>query len=77
MFNPQATNEVMGMTQYFGGALNLAEVMSPDVEAVKILGDEEKSLWSEIFICTDCFCKDFNIAQLIECINEKKELEET
>ena len=72
MFNPQETNQVLGMTQYFGGALGLAEAMAPEADVVKIAGDEQERLWDKIFICMDCFCKGFNIAQIIEKVNERK-----
>lgn len=72
IFNPHETNQVLGMSQYFGGALGLAEVMSPQAEVVKIAGDEQEGLWEEIFVCMDCFCKGFNIAHTIEKANNKK-----
>jgi hypothetical protein len=59
LLNPKAANQVMGMTQYFGGALKLAEVMTPDPDAVKIIGDEKDGEWKEVHVCLDCFISKF------------------
>ena len=48
----------------FGGALALAEAMSPDPEVVKIAGEFDKSLWNELFLCQKCYMGDVNIALL-------------
>lgn len=55
LVSPKAAREVLGMTQYFGGALGLAEVMTPEPDAVKIVADEEHGSWNEIHVCSDCF----------------------
>jgi hypothetical protein len=55
VISPKAAQQVMGMTQYFGGALGLAEAMSPEPEAVKIVANEQDGQWSEIHVCMDCY----------------------
>lgn len=79
MFAPRATNEMLGLTQMFGGSLQLAEVMGADPEAVKIAGDEEPALWTDLLICQDCFMgisrdgsrviKPLNLALLAEKVS--------
>lgn len=64
VFSPQAANATLGLTQMFGGALALAEAMSPDPEVVKIAGEFDKSLWHELFLCQSCYMGDVNIALL-------------
>lgn len=74
--SPKAANQVLGMTQYFGGLqhIGLAEMMSPDPEAVKILGDEKQhgGEWLEIFVCQECSLKDVMLGVLIEKASEAK-----
>ena len=55
MLNRRAVNQTLGLTQYFQGALGLAEVFSPGADdAVLIFGDKEPALLTEIHICFDC-----------------------
>jgi len=72
MLNPRAANEVLGMTQYFQGALGMAEIMTPRPdEAVMILGDKEPQLMTELFLCLECACEPkHGLAILIEKRNE-------
>jgi len=66
MVKPRAANQVLGLTQIFGGALGLAEVMAPEAEAVMILGDAEPALWSEYHLCNSCTLEQpINIALLM------------
>ena len=53
--SPNAFNQVAGLTQMYGGALGLAEVMAPDADVVKIAGDEDKALMKELLICQECY----------------------
>lgn len=49
MLDTRAANQVLGLTQIFGGALGLAEAMAP-VDDVTIKLQEE-----ETAVCQDCF----------------------
>lgn len=52
--SPNALRQVVGLSEMFGGALGLAEVMAPDADVIKVVGDEDKSLMSEFLICQKC-----------------------
>jgi hypothetical protein len=57
MVNQRAAREVVGLETYFGGHLQLAELFAPDPDnAVQILGDVDKVLWHELFLCFNCYC---------------------
>ena len=73
IFSPQAANATLGLTQMFGGALALAEAMSPDSEVVKVAGEFNKELWSEFLLCQECYMKPVNLAMLGE---KRAEVEE-
>ena len=64
IFSPHAARATLGLNTMFGGALALAEAMSPDPEVVKLAGDHDKSLWNELFLCQACYMGDVNIALL-------------
>jgi len=65
--SPNAFNQVAGLTQMFGGRLGLAEVMAPDADVVKIAGDEDKRLMTELLICQDCYMtKSLDLPILVE-----------
>lgn len=68
LVKPQAFNQVAGLTQMFGGALGLAEVMAPDAEAVAILCDQpDAPKAAEIHICFECYTRKFgNLCGLFE-----------
>ncbi|SRR5258708_3762143 len=66
IINPQSANATLGLTQMFGGHLALAEVMSPDADAVKIAGEFNKELWIELRLCRDCYMSDINLAEVAE-----------
>lgn len=75
LINPTAGNQVLGLTQMFGGNLALAEVMAPETDCVLITGDKEPSLMTEIHICQDCFLmKPIEMGILMESVNREKEL---
>lgn len=67
-FNPQSVNEVLGLTQYFQGALGLAEVFAPDPEVATVAMDsaEFKDLAVELFICSACYTRPIVLAELAE-----------
>ena len=69
--SPKAANQVLGLNQYFGGALGLAEAMAPEPDAVKIAMDEDKTLMTEILLCQECFMSDLNYAILAEKVNDR------
>ena len=72
--SPKAYNQVMGLAAIFGGALGLAEAMSPDEHVIKIAGDEDKNLLDEMLICQECYMmRDLNLAQLAEALHSEKE----
>lgn len=52
-FTP-ATNQMLGLNHMFHGALALAEAMAPESDVIKIFGDEDKSLMTEILLCQEC-----------------------
>lgn len=61
------TNQVLGLVQILGGSLELAEVMSPEPDVVKVFADENKALGTELFLCQNCVLScDLNLAALIE-----------
>jgi len=69
LFKPQATQQTLGLAQYFGGNLGLAEIFSPDEDAVVVAMDNEehKELMSEFFICQNCYLtKPIDLALLAE-----------
>ena len=73
IINPQSANATLGLTQMFGGHLALAEAMSPDADAVKIAGEFNKELWTELRLCTACYMSDLNIAEIAERQADERE----
>lgn len=72
MISPRAANGVMGLAQMFGGNLALAEAMAAEPNCVKIAGDEEPNLMTEINICQQCFFeKPLDMAMLMELSREE------
>ncbi len=69
--SPNAAKQVLGLNQYFGGALGLAESMAPEPDAVKIAMDEDRTLMTEILICQECFTSELNYAILAEKVNDR------
>lgn len=68
---PSAAQQVLGLTQIFGGALRLAEAMAPESDAVVIAMDNDKLLMTEIFVCQECFMKPLNYAALAEKVSDR------
>lgn len=56
LLRPGAVNRVMGMAQYFGGSLALAEVMGPDAdEAVAVASKLDPELKADDYmLCQRC-----------------------
>lgn len=63
---PRPANEILGLTQIFGGNLRLAEAMSPDDNAIKLAGEHDPALWTELFICSACYLQPLMIPMLAE-----------
>lgn len=73
VFNANATNENLGLMQMFQGSLVLAETMSSQPDAVKIGGEEDKKLWTEIYLCQHCYIDNVNLAVLGEKVEKHDE----
>lgn len=71
MFLQTQTNQILGMAQYFQGALGLAEIMSSDAEAVMIFGEKDPTLMDELFLCQNCQMSELNLAALLEKRNQE------
>lgn len=69
MLHPTNARETLGLMQYFGGALAIAEAMAPRAdESVAIIADQPGASWSELHLCLDCYCtvSVCSLAALIE-----------
>ena len=76
MLSPDAARGVIGLTTMLG-SLRLAEVMAGDSDAVKVLGEQEPALWTELFICQECLMASTPLAMVIEARSETLEKEAT
>lgn len=62
---PRAANQTLGLMQMFGGHLAIAEALTPEADCVKIAGDENEQLMTELLICQDCYMmKDMSLPLL-------------
>ncbi len=57
---PKAAHQIIELTEIMGGmenrgALHVAESLAPDADCVKILGDEEPELLTQLCVCQECF----------------------
>lgn len=66
---PSSANEVLGLTQYFRGALKLAEVLAPDADVVKLLGDTAG--WDELLLCSGCYFGE-SLGRLLEILEGRR-----
>lgn len=65
--NAEKANRVLGMAQFFQGHLGLAEVMGPEDNPVIIAGEFNPVLWTDLFICQDCYYqKHLSIPSMME-----------
>lgn len=65
--NARATNEVLGLNQFFQGGLKLAETFAPNDNPVAVAGEFDKSLWDELLLCRDCVLKnEISLAMAME-----------
>ena len=75
----QSVREYMGVGTMLGST-RLAEVMGAHQDDVlELLADQKnedgnRHGWNEIYLCTDCWCSDINIAVLVE--KRTREIEE-
>jgi len=75
----QAVREYVGLGTMLGSS-QLAEVMGAHQDDVlELLADQKdedgnRHGWGEIYLCTDCWCNDVNIAVLVE--KRTREMEE-
>jgi hypothetical protein len=77
MLSPRAANETLALTQILGGNLAVAEVFAPRAkEAILVFGEREPALWTELLLCTECYCKPRSLAGLVEQRNRMRELGE-
>ena len=65
-----AAQQTIGLVTMFGGgpmALGIAEAMSPQPEVVKVAGDEQPELMTELLVCQECYLmKPIVLAQVAE-----------
>jgi hypothetical protein len=67
LVNPVAVNQVMGLHTLFQGSLALAEVFAPADVPVKVAGDHEPELWTELIVCQSCALNEpLDLARLID-----------
>lgn len=64
-----AANTTLGLNQMFHGNLALAEVFTSEPHPVKVAGDEDLNLMTELFICQNCYVGEVNLAMLAEVRN--------
>lgn len=76
LFSNRGTNEVLGLTQMFGGitnpgALAIAETMSANGDRAVVVSEDE-TLNSKLFLCQQCYLfKTGDIGLAIERMNER------
>ena len=75
-FSPAAADGVLGVARILGGsraAMITAEALAPDADVVKIAGEEDPSLWSELAVCMDCATtRGVELAHLVELEQGRK-----
>lgn len=71
LINADVANQTLGLTQMLGGSLALAEVFASGKDAVIIAGEKDKTLLDEIYLCSDCYCGDVNLAMLAEKVYDQ------
>ena len=72
--NPVEARTNLGLTQMFGGALGLAEVMSPTPDCVKLASDKPETapLRRRLFLCMECWCKPICLGEVLEKVSDRK-----
>ncbi len=71
--SPRALQQIVGIASIFGGLMSLpvAESFSPNPEVVVIVGDQDKSLMTEVFLCQDCYMESGPLINAIASQEEK------
>lgn len=71
--DPQALRATVG-TSMIVGSFGIGEVLSSDPEVLKIAGEHDESLWTELLICQDCaLLGQLRIGELVDRRNSKAE----
>ena len=70
---PSAVNDVLALAKLYQGSLKVAEVMVPDADVVKLLGDEGAG-WTELLLCFTCSVHP-RLARLHEMLEGRQERE--
>lgn len=52
--DPQALRATVGTSLIVGNHLGIGEALSPDPEILKIAGEKDPSLWTELLLCQHC-----------------------
>lgn len=65
-FVTPSANTTLGLAQMFHGNLGLAEVFTSEPHPVKVAGDEDPNLMTELLLCQDCYVGEVNLAALAE-----------
>lgn len=70
-----AANTTLGLNQMFRGNLALAEVFTSEPHPVKVAGDEDPNLMTELFLCQNCYVGEVNLAMLAEKVEGENDAE--
>jgi hypothetical protein len=81
ILSPDAAKDVWKLVQMLGGmrtrgALATAEALVPEPDCIKILGDEDSELITQLFICTGCVAKDLNLLMLTDTVANRTPTED-
>lgn len=61
------------MAVMFRGSAALAGVFADHEGAVTVAGEKDRSMWSELLLCTSCYCApDLQVAALLEARTERE-----
>lgn len=75
VIDQRATQSVLGVAGILGGlrrpgALGVAECLAPESDCVVVSGEKDPGLWSELFLCTECWAGT-DVAGLAQAVSEK------
>lgn len=73
IINQRATQQVLGVMAILGGvqALGIAEAMASTPEAVMVMGEHDKELYTQAHICFRCYRKP--LAEIHETVSQHQE----
>jgi hypothetical protein len=60
LINEPVVNRFIGMAHFFGGNVGISSVFDPGDDAFVIMGDKNKELMNEVFICNRCMFEKFS-----------------